>query len=278
MSDSENKQKTTEFPEVSGLGSVKMDGETTEVFGNTFKEDPRRSTDTTSSSTKSSNPFQEAVDAAVDAAKSTADAVKGDHYPKSSPWSHINKWGIWLGVILVTLGTLIFLDMLSGVVPALENVFGGYSFWRFWPLLIVFSGLALAFSPASDSPNPRRNGTFSPSRFMEGFFTSTIGIVLLGNSLGYVAWTSWPALLSYWPLLLVIAGLAILSHGLKTEWFSVVAYLVSVIILIAVASSMWIGQAPLVEPFITLAELGSYRGMDLFNIGTEVGNSLGTPR
>ncbi|MCL2402750.1 MAG: DUF5668 domain-containing protein [Coriobacteriia bacterium] len=288
MSNSNEKQATTEFPEASGIGSVKVDGETTEVFGGTFKEGAQQSADSgtaSSSATDNKSPFQEAVDtatdtarAATDTAKATKDSFKGGYYPQVSPWSKVNKWGIWFGVVLVSLGTLIFLDMLSGVVPALENIFGGYSFWRFWPVLIIFGGLALAFSPASDSPNPKRNGSFSPSRFMEGLFTVTVGIVFLGNSLGYVAWSSWPAMLSYWPLLLVIAGLAILSHGLKTEWFSVLAYLISILTLLAVASSMWIGEAPLIEPFVTLAEIGSYRGMDLFNIGTEVGNSLGTPR
>jgi hypothetical protein len=102
--------------------------------------------------------------------------------------------------------------------------------------------------------------------------------VLLGNSLGFVAWSSWFAMLSYWPLLLVIAGLAILSHGLKSEWFSVIAYVLSIIALIAVAASMWIGPLPLAEPFASLAELGSYRGIDLFGIGSRIGDGVGSPR
>jgi len=160
--------------------------------------------------------------------------------------------------------------MLSGTVPALENIFGGYSFWRFWPLLIVFSGLAIAFSPTKDSPDPRIKDNLSILRFSEGMFVSTIGLVLLGNSLALVSWFSWLAMLSFWPLILVIIGLSVLSYGMKTQWFSVAAYILAIITLVAVASSMWMGQAPLIEPFATLAEFGSFRGMDLFNIGSMV--------
>jgi len=71
-------------------------------------------------------------------------------------------------------------------------------------------------------------------------------------------------------LILVIIGLSVLSYALKTQWFSVAAYLLSILTLLAVASSMWTGQAPLAEPFATLAEFGSFRGMDLFNIGSMV--------
>ncbi|MCL2437737.1 MAG: DUF5668 domain-containing protein [Coriobacteriia bacterium] len=284
MSDSNNKQKTAEFPEVSGLGSVRVDGKEADVIGTTFKADvDYTGADRTHGSAQQKakgtpDSIHDAVQEVVDVAVGSTKAATEAHFPKVSSWSHVNKWGIWVGVILVTLGTLIFLDMLSGVVPALSNVFGGYSFWSFWPLLIIFGGLAMAFSPASDSPNPRRNGNFSPARFTEGLFFMTVGIIFLGNSLGYVAWSFWLAMLSYWPLLLVIAGLAILSHGLKTEWFSVLASLISIVILLAVASSMWIGPAPLIEPFASLAEIGSYRGMDLFNIGTRIGDGFGAPR
>ena len=276
MSDSTNKDKTTEIPEVSGLGSVKVDGKTVYesgepdvVFVSPFKNE---------AGAEAAAAAEKIADSVKQTVEEVAEAAKKAHYPKdgssSSPWAHLNKWGIWCGIILITLGTLIFLDMLSGVVPALENVFGGHSFWRFWPLLIVFGGIALAFSPAADSPDPKRNGKMSVNRFAEGMFTMSIGIVLLGCSLGYVTWRMWPALISYWPLLLVIAGLAMLSHGFKTEWFSVLAYVLAIVILLAVAASMWIGATPLAEPFASLAELGSYRGMDLFNVGTEFERGL----
>jgi hypothetical protein len=308
MSDSSNKNQSAsshepQAPEVHGIGTVKVDGETVYDPATTFTKDASEGAGAFAS--EASNFADEVVNGVREVAKEVEDTVRssfedtsqpkdGDsykgsgyayHYPDEStgkptdaPWAKTNKWAIWFGVVLVTLGTLIFLDMLSGVIPALENIFGGYSIWRFWPVLIIVGGLALAFSPATESPNPRRNGSLSLARFFEGLFTSTVGAVLLACSLGFVSWAMWPAMLSYWPLLLVMAGLAILSRGLKTEWFSVISYVISILILVAVASSMWIGCLPLSEPFASLAEIGSYRGMDLFNIGTRFEYGLHGPR
>jgi len=283
MSNSPDNQKTTATPEVTGLGTVTVDGKTVYDTADTFTEGVDTvineiHTAATSATKTAENTAQQATQEASRSYNSHSNhsSPKSSHYPKEGSGTesfadygkHLNKWGIWVGVILVTLGTLIFLDMLSGTIPALENLFGGYSFWRFWPLLIVFGGLAIAFSPTKETPDPRIKNRLSLLRFSEGMFVGTIGLVLLGNSLALVSWLSWPAMLSFWPLLLVIIGLSVLSYGMKTQWFSVLAYALSIVTLVAVASSMWLGQAPLVEPFATLAEFGSFRGMDLFNIGS----------
>ena len=252
MSDSDTTKNTAaEQPEISGLGTVSVDGKV--VY------DPTTSFAGTDQTTKT---------ASFDAAHVTAEAkgAVSESIPAHKNKLPINKWGMWLGVILIALGALIFLDVISATLPGLSHIFGGYSFWHFWPLLIIVGGVALAFSPATDSPNPRRNGQISPSQFASGMLTVVIGLVFLGNSLGFVAWGAWLALISYWPILLVVAGLAILSHALKTEWFSVLAYVISIIILLAVASSLWIGQDALIQPFAALAELGSYRGMNPFTV------------
>jgi len=285
MTNSTDTSKTTEFPPVSGLGTVSVDGKRVYDAGDTFRDIGREIDEAVSGAVDAST---KAATAAYQAQYNTADSgahanTQNAHYPdpntkSASSWAPFNKAGIWIGVILVTFGTLIFLDMLSDSVPALANLFGGYSFWRFWPLLIVFGGLALAFSPAKDSPDPRHNGRLSFLRFWEGLFTSTIGLVLLGASLNLVSWLVWPALLSFWPLLLVMGGLALLSYGLKTDWFSILSYIMSIIVLLAVASSMWTGTAPLIEPFASLAQFGAFRGMDLFNIGNEVGINFGLYR
>jgi len=207
MSNSTENQKPGTASEVGGIGTVKVDGETVYDTADTFASEVNAVV------TNATKPVEDSVN---QAAEEAAKASKGSHYPRessgngksqaggygtsySNPWRHVNKWGIWIGVILVTLGSLIFLDMLSGTVPALENIFGGYSFWRFWPLLIIFGGLAIAFSPTKDSPDPRINDSFSLLRFSEGLFVATIGLVLLGNSLALVSWLSWPAMLSFWP-------------------------------------------------------------------------------
>ena len=271
----------------SGLGQVKVDGKTVYDTGESIERGLSEVFDGVGASAKQASDAANTTDIPTSHASGSYTQA-GDtnqcayHYPDSNAaksaatgnnesWmSSVNKWGVWVGVILVSLGTLIFLDLLSGFVPALENIFGGYSFWRFWPLFIIFGGIAMAFSPSSDSPDPRRRGSLSLLRFTEGMFTMTVGVVLLGNSLRYVSWLNWPAMLSFWPLLLVIIGLAILSHALKTEWFSILGNIISVVVLLSVAASMWIGVAPLSEPFATLAQFGAYRGMDIFNIGSMV--------
>jgi len=315
-SEHENTKFEPDFPEVKGVGSVKVDGNTVYDSADELSEAVKEVDDFLSetlnakinatvdgavsggAATPSSDATWASTEVAADAsvasnsagaahaagtASATSNNTSASHYPNPSyspdkssakPLSYANKWGLWIGVILVALGTLIFLDMLSGVIPAMENIFGGHSVWRFWPLLIVLAGFLLAFSPAKSSPDPRRNDGFSLLRFSEGAFVATIGLVFLGNSLGSVSWFSWIALISFWPLLLVIAGLSMLSYALKTEWFSLIAYTVSILVLVSVASSMWTGDAALVEPFITLAEFGSFRGMDLFNIGSEVGSNF----
>ena len=262
---------TSDSPKIKGVGTASVNGET--IYDGVSN-------------------FSDKVSAEVDSAHASAKGATensggaknyGYHYPgqqkvQTAKDSRASKgfasWGIWVGVILVSLGSLIFLDMLSSTVPALENIFGGYSFWSFWPILIIFGGLAMAFSPTSESPDPKKLGKMSALRFLEGMFYSTIGIVLLGNSLGYVAWGSWLAMLSFWPILLVVGGLAILSYGLKTQWFSVLAFALSIFILLAVAASMWIGPHALAEPLSTLAQIGSFRGIDIFNIGSTIGSGF----
>ena len=292
--------KTTEFPQIKGLGTAKVDGQT--VYDGVSNFSDKAGSEANAAVEAATIAADNAARIANDTARSAKDAAAkasagfnnssssnsyGYHYPgydatkdakKNKPVKAFASWGIWVGVILVSLGTLIFLDMLSHTVPALENIFGGYSFWSFWPILIIFAGLVIAFSPTMESPDPRRLGKISALRFFEGAFCSTVGIVFLGNSLGYVAWGTWIALLSFWPLLLVIGGLAILSHGLKTQWFSVLSYVLSIIVLISVAASMWTGPVPLAEPLASLAQFGSFRGMDIFSIGTTVGENIGTAR
>jgi len=272
-------------PNVSGLGTVKVDGEKVYDTAGTFKESVDWE-DTKQAVNDATKAAEHAAQSANDAGRAANDAVS-DGFSEAraavnealgnnqDAFTGISKWGLWVGVVLVTLGALIFIDMLSNQVPALANIFGGVSFWRWWPLLIVFGGIAMAFSPSKESPNPRRIGTFSALRFFEGLWVSVVGLVLLGNMLFVVSWLIWPALLSFWPLLLVVIGLSLLSRGLRTEWFSVLANLILILVIIAVASSMWIGSAPLIEPFATLAEFGAFRGMDIWNIGNTVGINFG---
>ncbi|MCL2379737.1 MAG: DUF5668 domain-containing protein [Coriobacteriia bacterium] len=259
-----NNEKTANVKQgkVSGIGTVTVDGEVVYDPSMSFASGDDAETKTAPAHPINNDSANASTGGGVKAGTGYQYAYS-HNYPKNdavdshSAKSRINKWYLWLGVILIVLGVLLFLDLISNVIPTMSHIFGGYSFWQFWPLLIVIGGIATAFSPASDSPNPRLHGKISPSQFFGGLSTIVLGLVLLTNSLGFVYWMMWLDMLRLWPLILIVVGLSILSHALKTEWFSVFASVLSIVILTAVASSMWTAEpSTLVEPFASLGELG----------------------
>jgi hypothetical protein len=52
------------------------------------------------------------------------------------------------------------------------------------------------------------------------------GLILLGNTTGYIAWSVWWIVVTLWPALVIALGLTILSKGLGQSWLRVVATLV----------------------------------------------------
>lgn len=118
--------------------------------------------------------------------------------------------GIWIGAVLVLLGAALLIDQF---VP-------GVSLWRFWPLIIIVLGLRGMF--------PDSKGRWTPKRLGDGLFGVAVGLVLLGQMLGILAWDVWLSILSLWPLLLVALGLEVLGKGLRTPWLGVIGSLILV--------------------------------------------------
>jgi len=72
------------------------------------------------------------------------------------------------------------------------------------------------------------------NRFLEGLTLVAIGLILLGNTLGYLPWTlstTFLSLISLWPVLLVTAGLDIIGRGLNAPWLRLLS---SAIVFVAV--------------------------------------------
>ena len=113
--------------------------------------------------------------------------------------SGVRHGGTTVGVILVIVG--------------LVMLFGRFVQWfdlfRLWPLLIVIGGVVEIF-----------RGRREPlvKRVAEGAGSIALGLVLLGNTFGYLSWGVWITIVSLWPLLLVAFGIELLGRGLGLPW------------------------------------------------------------
>ncbi|HHV78838.1 MAG TPA: hypothetical protein GXX40_04410 [Firmicutes bacterium] len=60
-----------------------------------------------------------------------------------------------------------------------------------------------------------------------GFLLLLLGLVLLGNTMGYVPWTAWVMLVLYWPVLLIAAGIELLvRRRISFGWLVALALLI----------------------------------------------------
>jgi len=113
--------------------------------------------------------------------------------------SGVRRGGTTAGVILVVVGAI----MLFGRFVQWFDVF------RLWPLLIVIGGVI-------EIVRGRREPLVK--RVAEGIGSIALGLVLLGNTLGYLSWGVWITIVSLWPLLLVAIGIELLGRGLGLPW------------------------------------------------------------
>ena len=114
--------------------------------------------------------------------------------------SRTRSGAVWWGVILIVGGLAL---LASQLVPQ-------FQLWRFWPLIIIAFGIRAMFG-TSGTP-------WSVKALTEGLSTVAVGLIFLGQMLGYLAWDVWLNILRLWPLLLVALGLEIAGKGLKSEW------------------------------------------------------------
>jgi hypothetical protein len=116
---------------------------------------------------------------------------------------------LW-GVALVAVGGLLLINQF---IP-------GIAIWRYWPLIVIVVGVRSMFGPAS--------GAWSVKHAAEGLVTIAVGLVFLGQMLGYIGWNAWLNILRLWPLLLVSIGLEIAGKGMRSDWVRALGSLVVV--------------------------------------------------
>lgn len=120
----------------------------------------------------------------------------------------VRSGAVWWGVALIIGGLAL---LASQLMPA-------FQIWRFWPLIIVAFGIRAMFGTAGTP--------WSVRALTEGLSTVALGLILLGQMLGYLAWDAWLNIIRLWPLLLVALGLEIAGKGLRSEWVRALGNLV----------------------------------------------------
>ena len=141
------------------------------------------------------------------------------------------RGGAGFGVFLVILGTVLLA----------AQFFPGVGWGQLWPLIIVAMGLGQMIVPGWGDER-------GVMRVMDGLGSVLIGLVFLGNTLGYIAWSVWWVLLSLWPVLLIAGGIAIIGKGIGQQWLRALAPLVIwAALAVAVASSLT-AKAPITVP------------------------------
>lgn len=139
----------------------------------------------------------------------------------------VRRSRVTAGVVLIVLGVAF---LAAQFVP-------GFDWWTLWPLAIVVVGVVQIVTPG-----PWRG--WGVERVSDGIGTILLGMLLLGNTTGYVSWSVWWILLSLWPVLLISAGIALLGKASGQEWLRALASIPVWITMIYAAGLAWTG-APL---------------------------------
>lgn len=139
-------------------------------------------------------------------------AVEAAHREACGGMSGVTRLCVWLGVLLLSIGAAAFLS--SCII--------GVEWWQMWPCLIVLVGVVKMAVPARRTSRIRR--------FSHGLAFVWVGAVVLFCAMHLLSWsTLWLTLVKMWPMLLVIAGVGIISRALGNEMLALVEALCVVI-------------------------------------------------
>ena len=164
--------------------------------------------------------------------RAAGEAASASVAPTTTPWEppvtgrgHHRHRGVGLGFFLIVLGAAFLAAQFAP----------GIAWWNLWPLVIVVGGLVQGLTPGEAG--------WKVYRFIEGLGTVAVGLVLLGNMTGYIAWSFWWLLLTLWPVLLIAAGFSILGKGTRQDWLRVVGSLVVLVAFAYAGAVSWSGAS-----------------------------------
>jgi len=135
--------------------------------------------------------------------------------------------------------------IVAGVAFLFARTVPGIDVWTLWPLLIVAGGLVQLVTPGAHG--------WGIERLSEGVGTVLLGLILLGNTTGYIGWEMWLTALALWPVLLVAAGIGVLGRASGQAWVRACAPVIIWAALLYAASTAMTGVA---APVSVLAVLG----------------------
>ena len=163
------------------------------------------------------------------------------------------KWtaSSWIGVAIIILGIMLFLN----------HIFPSYFFngGLFWALVIIIAGIAILsrkknqpnvpinpVPPPAQSPVPPAEQAKEIRRYYPriGFFRLIIGIILLffgigllAQNFGIVADFDFWQIFQFWPVLIILAGLSLLSRG--SAFGRLISGLIILVVLILILISFF---------------------------------------
>lgn len=144
------------------------------------------------------------VDVGASGAATMAGSASNADKPKKSHWPTT----LWFGAVLVAIGVIALLCNLVHL-----------SLWRCWPLVIVVAGLVSLFTPGYKGWSLERAGN--------SIVLITVGLALLAWMLQIVPFRVFVAAFhDLWPLLLVVAGTAIIGSAQKSSFIKLFASLI----------------------------------------------------
>jgi hypothetical protein len=132
--------------------------------------------------------------------------------------------------------------VLVGLIALFGGVTSFFDLLRLWPVLIIFGGIMTVVNPGGEP---------LVKRVAEGLGSISFGLVLLGNTFGYLPWSVWITVLSLWPVLLVALGIELVGRGLRMDWIRAAS---NVVLILALAYAVFVMQPAsgrTVFPFVT---------------------------
>ena len=131
---------------------------------------------------------------------------------------------------------LLAIAVLAGALMVLSRLFPQVSWFGCWPVFITAFGIVLMVGTPAHP--------WSAVRFLVGLLMVLVSCIILCCSIGVVGWGVWYAIASYWPLLLVAAGLGLLGFARDVPGFDAVSVVLLLIMVATGGCRFLIGQPP----------------------------------